>query len=251
MKKLIYGIAAVAVGFTVITACNKGELGGPNGSLKASAYKVDINQPDTLLLNGAKPTDSVRWSVSPAGFDSIITKNNVALVFFKKAGNYCVMATDPPMTPATASITVTDSVYHPVTNYYYLPLTGDQITLVPHYNSNAGADTSYLSFVAQTRNSYCGSSRLYMADSLTNTGYGINFIYVIQPSPCTIGQSPVAAVINFTQTPAATLANGTYPLSVTLNNITYAGSVVETSSGITFNWNYTSGVLISPKEISR
>jgi len=252
MKKSIYGLMALMLVLFMMSACNKfGDLpGSQNGKLVASAYKVDVNQPDTLLLGGAKSTDTVKWSVVPSGFDSLITQNNKALVFFKKAGKYQVNATDKGVTASTY-ITVSDSVYHPVITYNYIPLTGDQITLVPHYYNNPTADSSYLSFVAQTQKSYCGISKLAVADSLINNNYGIKFLYVIQPTPCTIGQSPIAATINFTQNLPGTLPDGTFPLSVTLNGTTYTGSIVATSTTITFNWNYTSGVLIAPKQISR
>ena len=252
MKNLIYGILALALAAFTITACNKyGNLPGESGKLVASSYKVDINQPDTLLLSGAKTTDTVHWTVTPAGYDSIITKNNVAEVFFKKAGVYQVQAIDAPMAPANVSITVADSIYKPVITYSYSSLTGDQITLVPHFYNNPGADSTYLSFVAQTKNYYCGSGKLLFTDSLMNNSYGILFQSVKQPSPCTIGEIPIAAVINFTQNVPNPLPNGTFPLSVTLNNTAYTGSIVVTTSTITFNWNYTSGVLISPKQISR
>jgi len=252
MKKSIYDLMTLVLLLFVISACNKyGDLpGSSNGKLLASAYKVKINQPDTLLLSGAKSTDSVHWSVAPSGFDSLITQNNKALIFFKKAGIYKVSATDKGVTAST-SITVSDSVYYPGITYNYIPLTGDQITLVPHFYNNPTADSSYLSFVAQTQKSYCGTSRLSVADSLISGNYGIQFLYVIQPSPCVIGQSPVAATINFTQNLPGLLPNGTFPLSVTLNGATYTGSIVATSTTITFNWNYTSGVLIAPKQISR
>jgi len=252
MKNLIYGLFALTLAVVVISSCNKyGDLAGQTGKLVASSYKVAIDQPDTLLLSGAKTTDTVHWSVTPAGFDSIITKNNVAEVFFKKAGVYTVRAIDAPMAPASVSITVLDSVDKPVNTYSYLQLTGDQITLVPHFYNNPTADSSYLSFVAQTKKPYCGTSKLVVADSLINNNYGIHFLYVSQPSPCIIGQSPIAAVINFTQNQPGVLPIGTFPLSVTLNGTTYTGSIVATSTTITFNWNYTSGVLISPLQINR
>jgi len=252
MKKSLYGFPALTLVLFIISACNKfGDLpGSQNGKLLASAYKVDINQPDTLLLAGAKSTDTVKWNVVPSGFDSLITQNNKALIFFKKAGKYQVSATDKNVTASTY-FTVSDSVYQPVTTYNYIPLTGDQITLVPHFYNNPAADSSYLTLVAQTQKSYCGTSRLIAADSLINNKYGINFLYVVQPTQCTIGQSPIAAVINFTQNQPGILPNGTFPLSVTLNGTTYTGSIVATSTIITFNWNYTAGVLIAPKQISR
>lgn len=221
--------------------------------LLASKYKVKINEPDTLLLSGTNSTDSIRWSVVPSGFDSLVKNKNKALIFFKKAGTYQVSASDNGGTPATAKIIVIDSVYNsqPQPQYNIIPLTGDQITLVPHFYNNPGADSSYLSFVAQTRKSYCSISKLNVTDSLVNNSYAIDFVNVIQPTPCVIGQSPIAAVINFNQKLPGNLANGTYPLSVTLNGTTYTGSIVATSTMITFKWNYNSGVLIAPKQISR
>ncbi len=63
--------------------------------------------------------------------------------------------------------------------------------------------------------------------------------------------STISAGVNFTQNETKTLANGTYPLNVTLNGTTYTGSIVVATSSITFNWNYTAGVVITPKQISR
>ncbi|WP_259071531.1 hypothetical protein HDF24_26000 [Mucilaginibacter sp. X4EP1] len=269
MKNSLYGLITLLMVIFIISACNKfadplvststqsavaksTALASGNGlQLLASKYKVKINEPDTLLLSGAKSTDSIRWSVSPAGFDSLITQKNKALVFFKKAGTYQVKAADNGGTPLVVSITVIDSVYHPQPQYTTTPLTGDQITLVPHFYSNPAVDSSYLTFVAQTHNVYCGTSKLNLTDSLVNNTYAIDFLNVIQPTPCVIGSSPIGTVINFTQKIPGNLPNGTYPLSVTLNGTTYTGSIVATSTIITFKWNYNSGVLISPKQINR
>jgi hypothetical protein len=249
MKKLTFGMILSLIAITLITACNKWELAGQSGKIIASAYKVRISQPDSLLLSGAKSTDSVSWSVTPAGADSLIKHGAAALVFFKKAGVYQVKAVDKNLPPASVSISVSDSVYHPPVQYIYTPLTGDQITLVPHYV--ASGDSTYLSFVAQTKNNYCTTSHLQFTDSLINNKYGINFIRVLQFSPCPGGDTPIAAVINFSANQPAALLNGTYPLSVTLNDTTYNGSIVVNPTTINFNWSYTRRVLISPQQISR
>ena len=252
MKTLIYSFLSVLLAVVIITGCNKsGLLDGQTGKVVATKTTVKINEPDSLILVGAQSTDSVRWSVAPSGSDSLITKKNTALVFFKKAGVYTVGATDNGGTPATVSITVTDSVYHSVTQYTYTPLTGDQITLVPHYYKSSTSDTSYLLFVAQTKNFYCGSSVLQTSYSLVSNVYTIGFLQVIQPSPCAIGQLPISSVINFTTSPAGPVPDGTFPLSVTLNGTTYTGSITVTDTNITYNWTYTSGVLISPQQITR
>jgi hypothetical protein len=251
MKNSVYCFLTLLLTFFAISACNKfGDLTGKNGQLVATKYKLKINEPDSLLLVSAKASDSIKWSVVPSGYDSLVTKNNTALIVFKKAGNYQVKATSNGTTPATASITVSDSVYHPVPQYIITPFTGDQITLVPHFYNN-GADSSYLYFVAQTKNYYCGTSKMQVADSLINSKYGIKFQDVIQPTPCVIGEGPIGWVISFTQNQPGKLPNGTFPLSVTLNGTTYTGSIIATSTTVTFNWNYTMGVLIAPKQINR
>lgn len=252
MKNLIYGFLALSLVLLTISACNKyGSLSdAKNGQLAASSYKVKIKQPDSLLLVGAKATDTTHWSIVPSGYDSIITKNNTALVFFKKSGSYLVKA-KVGTTTATASITVSDSIYNSPSKYTTVPLTGDQITLVPHYYKSKTSDSTYLSFVAQTRNSYCSNGSLKFADSVVNNSYGIGFLNVVQPTQCTLGTTPIAANISFTQNQPNSLTNGTFPLNVTLNGITYTGSMVVTTTSISFNWNYNAGVLIAPKQVSR
>jgi hypothetical protein len=255
MKNTTRGLLALVMVIFVVSACNKfGELGSgsssKNGKLNATTFKPLIYQPDSLLLVGAKATDSIRWTVTPAGYDSLVTNKNTAIIFFKKAGSYQVQVTDNGVKAATASFTVPDSVYHvTVPQIGYFPLTGDQITLVPSYHGSP--DSSYVSFVAHTKNQYCLNGTLMYTDSLKNNTYGINFSNVAELSPCTIGTAPVSATINFTQTQPSLLANGTYPVSVSLNKVTYTGSMVVTTTGIAFNWNYSSGVLISPLQISK
>ena len=252
MKKTLLGIFTGLLAIFAISACNKfGDLSGQDGKLVANKYKVKINEPDSLLLVGSASTDSVKWNVVPAGYDSLITKGGGALIFFKKAGSYQVTAKKNASNSATASITVSDSVYYPAGQYNITPFTGDEITLVPHYYKNAAADSTYLYFIAQTKNHYCEESTMEVADSLINGKYGINFINVKQPKTCVIGEGQLGWAVKFPSSPNHMLSTGTFPLAVTLNGVNYTGSIVVTSSAITYNWNYASGVLILPKQINR
>lgn len=251
MKKVIFGFIILLLAFLGISACNKfGDLTGKQGQVVATLYNVKINQPDSLLLVGAKTTDHVLWSVLPSGYDSLVTKNNVALFFFKKAGSYTVNAVDG-LTNASTSINVSDSVYYPVTQHATVPLTGDQITLTPYFFKSQTSDSTYLSFSVQTKNSYCNTSSIKFADSVVNNSYDISLLGITVPVPCIIGATQIGTVINFTQNEPNSLPNGTFPLNVTLNGTTYTGSITASSTTITFNWTYTSGVLISPTQISR
>lgn len=142
-----------------------------------------------------------------------------------------------------------DSVRKPVT-YDTTSFKGDQITLVPHFYTTSG-DSSSVYFIAQTKNKYCGISKMAITSSLVNNSYSVGFINVVQPSPCVIGQGPIGQAVTFTQTQSTLLAVGTFPLKVTLNGITYTGSIIATATTLTFNWDYTEGVLISPKQVNK
>src|SRR6201986_4591752 len=134
MKNTTRGLLALVMVIFVISAIsayNKfGYLGSggtsKSGQLSATTFKPEINQPDSLLLNGAKSTDSIRWTVTPAGYDSLVTKKNAAIIFFKKAGSYQVQVTDNGVAAAKGSFTVSDSVYKVAPQINYVPLTGDQ-----------------------------------------------------------------------------------------------------------------------------
>jgi hypothetical protein len=264
MKNLTYCIVAflLTLGIaSMMQGCTKAALDALPGTLLVSHTTIKVNQPDSMLLKGAPATDSIRWSVIPSEHSSLITKSNAGLIWFSKPGTYIVSVSDNGATPVTASITVTaaesptptvtgDTSQHTPITWSVIPLTGDQITLVPYFHNSATADSSYLTFVAQTKNYYCGTSTLHISSSLVNNNYSIGFLDVAQPSPCAIGNSPIAGVINFTHG-ATQLPTGTFPLSVTLNGTTYTGSIISTLTTISFSWNYTTGVLISPKQISR
>ena len=251
MKNLIYGLFALLLVVFAISACNK--LNDPSvkaGQLVASKYQLKINEPDSLLLVGADTTHTISWSVTPAGFDSLVTLRNKGLIKFTKAGSYVVKTIDNGKSATTASITVSDSVYQPA-GRYVAALTGDQITLVPHYYHNAAADSSYLYFVAETSKSYCATGSFYLSWGPHNGGYNINLMGIVQNSPCTGSQAPINGIIYLTQNDPAILPNGTTPLSVVLNGTTYTGSMVVTATAISFNWDYNAGVLISPKQVSK
>jgi hypothetical protein len=253
MKYSLYGFIVLLLAFFVISACNKyNNLPGLNGKLVASASAVKIDQPDSLVLVDAKASDSLKWSVVPAGCDTLLTKNNTALIVFTKAGSYKVSVSDNGAAPASRSITVSDSVYNSGTRYNAIPFTGDQIKLIPGYYKSKLGDTSYIYFVAQTKAYYCAVDRINYTDSLTSkNAFSLNFINLQQAAPCTAGSGTISTGINFRQHQLTPLANGTYPLAVTLNGKTYTGNIVVSTANITFNWGYTSGVLITPGEVNR
>jgi len=251
MKKLAYALTALVLVLSIVQGCKKSSSLKPNtsqpGNIKSS---LKVNQPDSIVFAAAPSTDSVHWIITPSGFNSLRTKGNKAVFSFIKSGTYTVKGIADNTDSVKTTIKVNDSVYNPP-HYAYVPLTGDEIRLTPNFYIDKKADTSYIFFTAQTTNTYCGNGKLEMAYSLYDNTYTLNFLNVMQPDPCTAGGSILFGYIYYTTNPSAPLANGNYPLIITLNGTTYTGSITVTSAAITFNWNYTSGVVLMRKQITR
>lgn len=129
-------------------------------------------------------------------------------------------------------------------------LTGDQITLASGYYQNAAGDSVGISFNAVTTNRYCSNGLLKFRNTLdANNNFFIDFLNVQEPLVCHgTGDIPMVAAIRFQK---SYLTNGSHPLKITLNGTTYNGNIMISTSTIVFDWNYSSGVLISPKTLSR
>ena len=129
-------------------------------------------------------------------------------------------------------------------------LTGDKITLAPGYYQNAAGDSVGISFNAVTTNRYCSNGLLKFHNTLdANNNFFIDFLNVQEPLVCHgTGDIPMAASVRFRR---SYLTNGSHPLKVTLNGTTYTGNIVISASTIVFDWNYSSGVVISPNTLTR
>jgi hypothetical protein len=266
MKNLPYYLVALGFGLLIFLGCQKGGLAGLNGKLVASKPTIAVNAVDSVLLVGASSSDSIHWSVTPSGFNTIGLNQNLAIITFSKPGTYTINATVTGKTPAVTTIHVTDAPVTPVTNTPTTPvitqsgaisLAGEQITLLSNYYKSKLGDTTYIYFTAQTTRLYgCGNSVINYTQKLdASNNFSLNFINIQQPdaASCTKTTSTIASgIIAFKQAPSNPyMTPGTYPLAVTLAGVTYTGNIIITSTDITFNWNYTSGVTIIPTHLSR
>jgi len=260
MKTLTY----IAAFFTLLFAFNScTKVGTPGLHLDATHATIKIGQPDSLELVGASVSDSVKWSVSPTGFNPLVSSHNHAVVSFNKSGSYLITTVFNGGASYTYAITVTTDVYNPTPTpppsngqATHISIAGDQITLLTHYSKSTKSDSAYVYFNAQTTNTYpCGSSSLNFTRTFdANNHLSIGFVDMYQPATkdCTASGTITSPVITFAQSFQNTfLANGTYPFSVTLNGVTYTGSVMVTATDVTFNWTYTSGVTITPMHFTR
>lgn len=272
MKKLNYTLLALIL-ITIINGCNKSQLApaprnnqaasslnaAPGGlQLTVSAPRVSQNYPDTVHISGTSSSDSVRWFISPNTNVNPLQKNNSHYVLsFSAPGTYRVKAVVNNIDSVSTSIVVTDSVSTPP-SYHLAPITGD-IKLTPHFHPGISSDSTYLFFTVQTADvSACGNSYLEFGSFLTSDkNFIVSFNGIERPdaSHCTGGGIPLTATITFNgyhQNYLADTAN--YPLKIVLNNDaaqTYTGSIHFSPAAISFDWNYTSGVVFTTKQISR
>ncbi|SDP71755.1 hypothetical protein SAMN05428975_2295 [Mucilaginibacter sp. OK268] len=153
---------------------------------------------------------------------------------------------------------VTDTIPTPPTppkdTTKLVPLTGDKITLHAGLYKSSHSDTSYVYFVAQTANLYCANSEINFNNSLdVNNNFSIDLLNAQVPITCkgATGTISSSTIVFWQNNQNPYLVSGSYPIKVTLNGNIYTGSINISPTTITFNWNYTSGVLITPTQIAR
>jgi hypothetical protein len=210
------------------------------------------------LNNGPASSADIRWTVTPSSLTHLSANNNQAVVLFAGAGTYHVTATYAGTSGSfsdstTAVVSVSDSVYAPPASLSFdtLSLAGDQLILQPQSDSNGA-----LIFFAQSVKNYdCyPTSFMYGFTGGPNGASGLAFSFdkVVTESGgnCNGIKSPAYSYL-FVSSVMQGWGNGTFPLSVELAGTTYTGTVTISPTTYTFNWNYTSGVTISPLVVNR
>jgi hypothetical protein len=285
MKNPVYYFIILLVAASAIYGCTKTSLAPIPKTKLASSNALDtsklhlylnVSQPttivkrlDTITIIGIPVADTaatrINWIISdPADQYPMQTTKERYIVRFNKAGSYKFRALINGIDTISTIVKVTDTasatppiikdtIPTPPPTFTSIPFTGDQITLIP--NLYKSADTSYIYFVAQTTKTYsCANSKIYSSYSDANNKFSLDFISVVQPNGtgCLIGPSTLSQGIYYYQNyQNPYMVNGTYPLTVTLNGVTYTGNIIVSATAVTFDWNYTSGVVFSTKQISR
>jgi hypothetical protein len=236
-----------------LSACTKSSSTGgsskPPSTLTVSTSSAAKGQPVTVTLPTTLENTPVQWGVYPSNLTHVTPGKSQAVVLFGNAGTYHVFAgyaNGADSTHDTVTVVVTDSVYNPPppVSYDTTSLLSDVITLTPVIDSNA-----QLFLVAQTGKSYESPTLLYnvTANGGWSGGLDISFygVSTIQGSGYMTPGYAYLFLDNNTR-PAA----GTYPLTVTVDGTQYTGTVTATTSGYSFSWNYTTGVVISPQQVT-
>jgi hypothetical protein len=246
---------------SIMIACSKDPATSDLSSkptLVLAKTVVRIGEPLMVTTKGQVAGAAVHWSASPNASIWTSASGDSATFLFTTPGNYQVGATYLLGINAYAydstniSLTVSDSIYTGDSGIAHCdaiinaPITsGDQVILTPI----AFSDSAGLVFLVHTQNNYNYAPVLAFTGNFTGQGgaYEADFNTVTE-YPC-IGynlQAPATTDVFF-----SSVVNGTYGLAFKLNGTTYQGSMTLTDASCTFTWNYSSGVTISPLQISK
>ena len=260
MKHFLWILSFSCCLLTGFIACNKNSnlSAGAKGTatLTLSATNVKRGAPVVAAVEGSSSPD-IRWTVTPSDLAHIIPGNGQAMVLFPRPGSYRITANyasgaDSSLDSASSMIHVNDSTYAPVQpgNLDTTSMAGVQVTLTPALDSNSrlmllvqstGVFDCFPTFVWADTLGYSGSIQIGLLEIISGSLYG----------NCNGAKNPAVSYLFPGDFQNGPLADGVYPISVTMNNTRYQGSYTVTGNTYTFNWSYTSGVTISPTQVSR
>lgn len=267
MKKLIKSFLIFTIVAGLQVSCEKStSITGSGSRPGLNLSKVTIKKGEPLVVNvtGAKDQSIVKWAVNPSGKGITSYANQYASFTFSSRGTYRVTAklfTDSvaiiPYDSISTSITVSDSVYTPPSGYPgrdTISLLGDQLNLQPILT-----DTGFVILV-KTQKMYSGfpsfinysyettMSNLIGADGSRSGFINFRFTNIIDEAVSNSNGAMNYASVYLFFNP---FPKGTYAINFILSGVTYTGSLVVTDTQYLFSWNYTSGVIISPLQLTK
>jgi hypothetical protein len=256
----IFFICLVILGGIPACVKNTGNIdykpGSRNSTLTVSNSVLKKGEPLTVSTHAPVTHSFIRWTINPSAGTTILPGDNQASITFSVEGIYRIVANYYSINDSSKAydssfsvVTVNDSVYSapPVgSELDTLSLLGDQITLMPVSLSASG-----LTILAKTSKLYNCTPYItaYAAGGQISASLLFNFnsAEVVEGKIDCMGvKNPATATITF-----GPAKNGTYNFSAELNLVTYEGQVTVTDSEYQFIWNYSSGIVISPLQISK
>jgi hypothetical protein len=245
----------IAGGFT---ACKKNSNPVSQGALMMTLSKssAKLEEPVYASTNVNDIGHGViKWSINPSSSNWVSSSAGKSVILFSNPGQYTVTANyfsdsaaQVPSDSSSAPITVSDSLYTDTVAFCNVAVSvpvvsGDQIMLTPLNSLDTG-----LVLLAHTQEVYPNVPVIdYTITSFGQGSYAFGF-NSIEEFPCYVNNGPTPAT---TILYLGNLANGTYSLQFSLLGTSYSGTLSVTNTGFGFTWNYSSGVVISPLEISR
>lgn len=268
MKKILVPILLFA-GIVGYLSCQKDHSSDPAPVAAEKTEGIKKGEPVLFTVEG----QNAEWAVSPNNA-KITANGNTATILFAKAGSYLVTANTGY---STARITVNvsdsswcndirqmcDSTGTDTCRYGNCPprdtiphdsiprrdsiysLQNDQIFITP-VKIDSGSISGLL-IKSATQLSYPCSNNYLLTNLITDSaGIDYTFKYAGVHVPYACSGPSGSAKSTRTLFP---VHDGTHVFKVVLNGVTYTGSFTKTGGQYSFNWPYTSGVIISPQTI--
>ncbi len=242
----------------LVAGCKKNGNSLDKSALTLSKTTVKMGEPLVVATNANGSNLVTKWSVTPSVNTWISSSNKKTVILFSSPGAYVVTASyfsdsaaPGPYDSSSSPVTVLDSLYNDTIVHCnaisQTPISsGDEITLTPISYKDTG-----LVLLAHTQelygNYYPSLGNVESTDSASGAyvfGFG-----VVTEYPCsnwTSGPTPATGSLSF-----AGLTIGTHTVTIALNGIPYQGNLIVTDTDCTITWNYSSGVIISPKHIQK
>jgi hypothetical protein len=259
MKCTMKAILALFLLILSISACKKNEASSDKPILTLSNSSIKRGEPLVVTTDQMGSNVNIRWSVSPAISSTWISATgNKSVILFSYGGAYKITANYfldssaiNPYDSSSSPVNVSDSIYNDssvaLCNLQaQVPIkVDDQIIISPVSYSDTG-----LVFLAHTQDFYDNHNSVldYGTGTDSTVGYKFDFGTVME-YPCgnaNLALTPATAVLSI-----GALTNGTHNLTIELNGVNYWGSITVSEATCTINWNYTSGVLISPLTVQK
>jgi hypothetical protein len=272
MKKILIPILLFA-GMVGYVSCKKDHSSDAAPVAAEKTEGIKKGEPVVFSVDG----QNAQWAVSP-GNAKITANGNMATILFAKAGSYLVTAnTGYSVARITVNVSdsswCTDSTRHCDTTiidtcrYGNCPprdtipndtipkrdsiysLRNDQILITPVKIDSSGI--SGLLIKSGTQLAYPCSNNYLLTNVITGgndtTGVYYTFKYpgVQVPAICSGPSMPAKSTRSLYP-----IHDGYHVFKVVVNGITYTGSFTKTGGSYSFNWPYTSGVIISPQTIN-
>jgi hypothetical protein len=269
MKKLTLIAFACLLAVFVLQGCEKANQDFNAGkNLKATKSQIGVWDLDTLVLTSANSTDSLKWTISPAGNEHLYAKGNKATISFNAPGTYVVTAQKPGEISASTTIKVSATVSGGQTDsittksdlttstsdtLQVVPITND-VTIAVSYYRNPTGDKVMINLMPYVYldNYYCRKAIMQFKSALTaDNHFNLHLVNMRQAKGCTISSTPAPSSGPNTVFVNKLIGFGTYPLKITVGSVVYTGSIVVTASNVTFIWPYTSGVVFPTKVIGQ
>ncbi len=225
-------------------ACKKNDA-PVNNSLEATKKSAILKGEPVVFTMPQATGNTVNWSVNPSANTQLSTSGNKASILFASKGTYVVTAVSGNNTTST-SVSVLDSIYDGsnVTSPAILPFVSNETIKITVSKIDSGAISGLL-LSSITNNAYQGLGNSLVSTFTPGTkSFGINFQKVSLMAGYSNGASKAGGFHFFYP-----IADGSNTLTINFNGTTYTGTIVKNGNAYSINWNYSSGITISPTSL--